>query len=373
MAFPNILILEPDIAFAQKLQKKLRELDYLAILKTAIQDPEELLKLSAPIHTVVLNVELQELEGFTVYSFLKEKKEFKESTFVFLADNHNIYILLREMPLERAIVLEKSLPFEQLMQKIINFIPIPTNYHSEHNYFREVMGELAELSLNELLDYCRLTLFTGYLTLSNLSQSAKIILERGEIQEVQFQHLPQFEALDILKSWKTGHFVLERKQMSVAEIKEVLSEKFSGSRYHIELSDLFTDVFHFLYQYLSLQLTVFELNSILEKHIRVFNENSSLKIFFDPLTEDVFSIEGVVLLKNVPELVELLSDIFQEARKISSEIDLQDYFDYLQEIKPYLDEINFFDLLREFSTNVHPAKTPSSGETVFSSHIEKVA
>jgi hypothetical protein len=370
VAYPNILILEPDIQFAHKLQKKLRELDYYVVLKTQLQDVDELLDQAIPIHTIILNIDLGTIEGYTVYSYLKERKLFKDTTFIFLANNHNIYMLLKEMPLERARVVEKNLPFEKLIQEIINFVPLHMAYTADKQLVPELSGDLSHISARDLLEYCRITFFSGTITFSNLSHSAKVFFEKGTIKEILFRDFSFPEALEAIQNWSSGHFVMERKPLTVEEIKDVVSEKYTTGEYKIELTDLFIDVFHFLYQYLSLQIPTFELHQIIESSIAHFNQhNAHLQLRFDPISEDVFAMNGMAIQKDVIPLIGLVADIFEKARKISEEIDWSDYFDYLQEIKPYLDSIHFFELLDQQNFHVL-SNNPSSDSTEI---IEKVA
>lgn len=370
MAYPNILILEPDIQFAHKLQKKLRELDYYVVIKTQLEDIDELLDQTIPIHTVVLNIDLGTIEGYTVYSYLKERKRFKDTTFIFLANNHNIYLLLKEMPLERARVVEKNLAFEKLIQEIINFVPLRMAYTADKQLIPELSGDLSTISARDLMEYCRMTYFSGTITFSNLSHSAKVYFEKGVIKEILFRDFSFQEALEAIQNWSNGHFVMEKRPLSVEEIQDVVSEKYTTGEFQIELSDLFIDVFHFLYQYLALQIPTFELHQIIESSIAQFNQNNPhLQLRFDPISEDVFSMEGIAIQKDVISLIGVVSDIFEQARKISEEIDWPDYFDYLQEIKPYLDSIHFFELLDQ--QNFHVLSNDSSTDS--SEIIEKVA
>jgi len=76
VSLPTILIIEPDLQFSQKLANKLHAFGFKTILRTNIQDPEELFKLKTSIQSIVLNLELKNIEGLTLYSYIKNHKLF---------------------------------------------------------------------------------------------------------------------------------------------------------------------------------------------------------------------------------------------------------------------------------------------------------
>ncbi len=352
MSLPTILIIEPDLQFSQKLANKLHAFGFKTILRTNIQDPEELFKLKTSIQSIVLNLELKNIEGLTLYSYIKNHKLFKNTTFTFLADDQNIFCLLENMPLERSIVVSKKIDFQEIIQKIINNISLFSISQTQFTHYTEATGRFYEISLDEVLKFCNITAFTGILFINRTEEIAILEFHLGKLQNIFYKNLPIDEALQELKSWTDGEFRLERQCYSVDEIKRLLSTHLndnSVSMVNISINDLFYDLFYFLHNFLQDQMPEKLVISIFEKNINEFLNNNPQFIGFDyfPHTDEKVLFNLELTKDDIQPLINLFTNIFLSSKSNINEIDYHDLLDYLHEIEPYLRQIDFYKYFLE--------------------------
>ncbi len=357
MASPNILIIEPDLSFAQKLGSELQQLGFSTILRTDILDPDELLNITVPIYSIILNLELKNTEGITLYSYLKNQKNFKETTFSFLADDQDVFQLMKNMPLDRALVINKEEDFSEIISQILNSIPAMFRTSAEHQFMTEVCGELRDISLNEILSFCDKTCFTGNLLLTHDQDFSVIQFEKGTVKELNYKDYEMTEALSLFQSWNRGNFRLERKRYKVEEIRKLVRETDNGSGplgdLPISHKDLFIDIFNFLTNYLAEQLSDYQLRRVYSESLEIFkSRHPFLKDFlFMPEDEDKIDIKFDVNTGNIEVLIDLFKQIFFNAKRYESELALNDIFLYLHELEPLLKQIKFYDYFLPTTTS----------------------
>ncbi|MEJ2634874.1 MAG: DUF4388 domain-containing protein [Calditrichia bacterium] len=359
MASQNILIIEPDLSFAQKLSSELQKLGFSTIFRTDILDPDELLNTTALIHSIILNLELKNTEGITLYSFLKNQKNFKETTFSFLADDHDVFQLMKNMPLERAVVINKEEDFNEIISQILNSIPAMFGTSTEHQFMTEACGELGDISLNEILSFCDKTCFTGNLLLTHDQDFSVIHFENGTFKELNYKDYEMTEAFTLFQSWNRGSFRLERKRYTVEEIRKLAkaADNETGPLEDLPISykDLFIDVFNFLTNHLSEQLSDYQLRRVYSESLEIFkSRHPFLKDFlFLPENEDKIDIKFEISAGNIEVLIDLFKQIFFNAKRYESELALNDIFLSLHELEPYLNRIKFYDyFLPAVTTNL---------------------
>lgn len=351
MSAINLLIIEPDLEFTQKIVNSLQRFNFHTLLRTDVSEPDDLLNIPIPIHSLILNLELKSMEGLALYSYLKAAKPFRKTTFTFLADDNDIFCLLENMTLERSVILNKKRPIDNLIQSIIDNIPISGNGQFDSKYITDLTGKTSQLSLKELLLYCEFSKFTGFLLLEKQDDFATVELQSGQIGAITYQNYQPAEALKLLETWTDARFRLERRKYGIADIKRILSENNqqieSPTTPVLDKGDVFMDLFNFLFKFLSEQIPPKKIISTFEGEIRKFKEKfprlSSVK--FNPDAEEV--IEFVMNIEEQDEkaLTQLLYSIFSSAKSFEPELDFTDFLVYVKEIEPYLQQINFYHTL----------------------------
>lgn len=79
----------------------------------------------------------------------------------------------------------------------------------------QIKGDLGEQNLDDILQMCHEESITGTLHLQSQGKVGTITLERGEITGISFADLPDDEALDILRTWDTGLFVIKTSEIKI--------------------------------------------------------------------------------------------------------------------------------------------------------------
>ena len=69
-------------------------------------------------------------------------------------------------------------------------------------------GRLDERSVDELIDLCLKEKLSGTLILQQEGEIGTLFLQNGDITDVTFEELPADEALDTLRKWRHGNFII---------------------------------------------------------------------------------------------------------------------------------------------------------------------
>ena len=348
---PTIMIIEPNLEFSKILSRELKDLGYQTIIKTDVSDPDQLIRLPQNIITIVLNLELRSIEGLTIYSYLKNHKKFRNCTFSFLADDDNTFFLLDNMPLDRAIVLRKESKIKSLVSNIIDNIEYSVESTEAEDYSLDIAGKLEQICVSELIKFCEKTYFSGKLVLNHHNNFAIFIFDKGESISAKYKNLSLEDALSEIQSWYEGNFRLERLKYNITQMLNIVNFEDSINpkinEIELDISDLFLDVFSFLYTFLSNQVPGGQVNYIYQEGLQAFHlNNPSKKTFiFSPYSDEKIHFENILYESDIKPNVDLFKQIFSTAKSYHPEIELNDLLQKLNELEPYLNKINFFNLL----------------------------
>jgi len=354
VSVPTLLIIEPDIDFARKLQDALNGMGYLSFLRTDVEDPHQIVETGFSFQAIILNLELKSIEGLSLYSYLKKSSKFRKTAFIFLTDNNNILQLLDKMFIEDAVVLNKKLGIKELVTRIINNIPFPDFNELMNRFYTELKGSLELLPVRTLLAYCENTCFNGFLYLLQKNSLCAIKFNNGKVKSVYIDGIPQSEYnFEIFQSWAKGEFRLERFRYNIFEIKHIFGNEINSSltaengEITIDLNDIFTDLFYFLSSYLQDQLPDYLIDQIIVSAINDFKlKNELVKyIHYDPTIDEKFVFDESIKKEHIPYLIDLFQHIFLRAKSHQIELDFNDLFEHLRELEPYLKQINFYNHL----------------------------
>ncbi len=72
----------------------------------------------------------------------------------------------------------------------------------------QLKGNLSDYSVDEILQLCNDKSITGTIILYNKGETGKIVLERGDIKDIIYADLSPTKALDILRLWNSGFFII---------------------------------------------------------------------------------------------------------------------------------------------------------------------
>ena len=79
--------------------------------------------------------------------------------------------------------------------------------------------------LDEILQLCTSQAINGEIILQNNGEECRLILERGEITKVDYKNFSEDEALDTVRQWNDGTFVLRSRTLNFASKQADTSKK----------------------------------------------------------------------------------------------------------------------------------------------------
>jgi hypothetical protein len=369
VAKPTIIIIEPDLNFAEKLSKSLKSDGIFSIIFQDISNIDKLFSVKETILSIVVNLELKGMEGLTLYSYIKNNKHFHKTTFTFLANNKEVFGLLKNVSLDRAIVLNKENTFKEIRANILQNIPLSKITIQKNLYIPELNGSFSEISIQDLLTFCSEVLWGGKLILHHKNDFAIIYLEYGKITKVYYKDYAIENAIEEFQKWESGGFRLERKKYTVERITKLLSRNKHSTfhkKYTVEINDLVKDLYYFLHLYLSEQMPKSEVDEIFRKEFYLFKNKhvySDKKLIdFQANTEAKISIIEELTTENLIPIFELFKNIFFKAQELYPELELIELLDYLKELKPYLTEIDFYQHVTEKNQQFEDCFIPDKKE-----------
>jgi serine/threonine-protein kinase len=82
-------------------------------------------------------------------------------------------------------------------------------------------GSLTDYNLDEILHLCTKEAFSGELVLSHAEEEGIVHLEKGEITEIKYLEYDEDQALDMIRKWDTGSFILRPKTLKIKSRRKV--------------------------------------------------------------------------------------------------------------------------------------------------------
>ncbi len=82
-------------------------------------------------------------------------------------------------------------------------------------------GTLTEYNLDEILELCMKDAFSGELVLRNSDGEGVVYLEKGDVSKINYKDLTEDEALDSLRKWSKGNFILRPKTIKIKSKKRI--------------------------------------------------------------------------------------------------------------------------------------------------------
>lgn len=199
----TILIAEDEEAILQALQRILELTSKYEVL-TASDGQAALMQLKTITPDLIISdISMPHLDGLTLCRMVRENPLTQTIPFIFLTGKKDKMVegltaggddfLLKPFNVEEVIVKIESVfrRIEQSRQQAI-----------QHK------GNLQEFSLDVLLSICLDQRISGELVLQNENSVAVIVLENGDIESVQLEDLSDGAALDMMRTWQQGTFVI---------------------------------------------------------------------------------------------------------------------------------------------------------------------
>ena len=88
-----------------------------------------------------------------------------------------------------------------------------------------VEGSLSEKSMAEILKFCETNSLNGKVVVNNNGKTGEFHYEKGELQKVVLESLPEDRALDTMLKWDSGNFKIEPRPMKMEGVSAVKPAK----------------------------------------------------------------------------------------------------------------------------------------------------
>ncbi len=198
-----VVLVDDEPGIVQALQRIL-ELSGAYESITAANGEEALKKINRQVPDLIISdIAMPGMDGLEFCRRVRASEVTRNIPFVFLTAK-------KEMAVEGFKVgaddfIKKPFNFDEVMAKIE---AIFRRIDSSREQASQVKGDLSEYDLDHILRICSAHSLSGSVILQHKGKIGEIELERGEITAVSFSDLSEDEALDQLRGWRQGIFLI---------------------------------------------------------------------------------------------------------------------------------------------------------------------
>jgi len=218
----TLLLVEDETSILFSVQRIL-ELsgDYEVI--TAANGKTAINKLAQVIPDLIISdIAMPEMDGIEFCKHVRKSEATRSIPFIFLTAKKERILEGIQTGSDDYIV--KPFKVDELLVKIKSIFQ---RIESRREEALVQKGSLSDYNLDEILELCMKDAFSGELDLKNDNDEGIIYLEKGEISEIKLSDHDEDQALDSLRKWSSGSFVLRPKTI---EIKSRRNSKRKGYR-----------------------------------------------------------------------------------------------------------------------------------------------
>ena len=218
----TLLLVEDETSILFSVQRIL-ELsgDYEVI--TAANGKTAVEKLAQVIPDLIISdIAMPEMDGIEFCKHVRKSESTRSIPFIFLTAKKERILEGIQTGSDDYIV--KPFKVDELLVKIKSIFQ---RIESRREEALVQKGTLSDYNLDEILELCMRNAFSGELVLRNGSDEGSIVLEKGEISIISLLDHDEDKALDSLRKWIKGSFVLRPKPI---ELKSKKRNKLKGFR-----------------------------------------------------------------------------------------------------------------------------------------------
>lgn len=168
---------------------------------------------------IISDIAMPEMDGIEFCKRVRESMATRSIPFIFLTAKKER--LLEGIQTGSDDYVIKPFKVDELLVKI------KTIFHRIENRREEALvqkGALSEYNLDEILQLCTEEAFTGELVLKSGEEEGVINLDKGEISKIKFLDQDEDQALDSLRKWQKGNFILRPKTIRIRSKKRTREE-----------------------------------------------------------------------------------------------------------------------------------------------------
>ena len=210
----TLLLVEDETSILFSVQRIL-ELsgDYEVI--TAANGKTAIEKLAQVIPDLIISdIAMPEMDGIEFCKHVRKSESTRSIPFIFLTAKKERIIEGIQTGSDDYIV--KPFKVDELLVKIKSIFQ---RIESRREEALVQKGTLSDYNLDEILELCMRDAFSGELVLRNGDDEGNIVLEKGEISIISLLDHDEDQALDSLRKWNKGSFVLRPKTIKLRSKK----------------------------------------------------------------------------------------------------------------------------------------------------------
>jgi len=152
---------------------------------------------------ILSDIVMPEMDGIELCNKIRENELTKNIPFIFLTARKELMIEGIKAGGDDFII--KPFTIDEVLVKME---AIFRRVKSTKEQVSQVKGTLSDGGLDTVLKLCFEKSISGELVLQKKDQFGKVFLDRGEVIKVEFNDLAEDEALDALRSWNSGIFIV---------------------------------------------------------------------------------------------------------------------------------------------------------------------
>ncbi len=345
MSLPTVLAIDPNRKIIKNIVESLRRLGF-----TVLEDPHYPAKAKYSGFGEIMGIIFPEdLAGLVLETFgnlpLSDK-----TVFYVICQEKNGHEFDYYGPEDKLFKIYSRTPMNEQMNVILRSIPFPDPEKLMGNYVTEAYLDISTVPLSKLMQYYHKQLFSGYFIIDWEQERTILQLQNGNISNIISTEPVIIDSFADLDGFKNGTIRIERyipsKEQLIAQILESDSLDKKPADLNIDLEDIVTDAYYYLFLYLAQYFDKYQIQAQFKTALIEFNnsaEGEKINISISLEDETIFTFNPPITRDSVDIYIEFLRYFFFKMEQIYPEIKIGELFKYYEEIKPYLESIRFFE------------------------------
>jgi len=212
----TLLLVEDETSILYSVQRILELSDDYEVI-TAANGKIAIKKLEKTIPDLIISdIAMPEMDGIEFCKHVRRSDLTRSIPFIFLTAKKER--LLEGIQTGSDDYIVKPFKVDELLVKI------KAIFHRIESRREEALvqkGTLSDYNLDEILELCMKEAFSGELVLHHGEEDGIVYLEKGDVSRIAYKAFDEDEALDSLRKWTSGNFVLRPKTIKIKSKKKI--------------------------------------------------------------------------------------------------------------------------------------------------------
>lgn len=168
---------------------------------------------------IISDIAMPEMDGIEFCKYVRKSQATRSIPFIFLTAKQER--LLEGIQTGSDDYIVKPFKVDELLVKIKTIFQRIENRREEALVQK---GVLSDYNLDEILQLCTINAFSGELVLKKGDLEGIVYLDKGEISKINFLDNDEDQALDLLRKWDEGNFILRSKRIELRAKKKLINQ-----------------------------------------------------------------------------------------------------------------------------------------------------